>query len=397
MRAYLLVALAAMVHGDQRNPSNHTYTTSDNAALQYSQAFGFLALHCSDLSDQEKQALENWKDTSLTALTSDLVKKCGGARAYLNRGSLLRNCNWGLQLREDGIAAPLVHVHLSWRIHKWIGLYCRQMLAAGKTKEAIDAFIDLLTLARQLESGDSTALGLLVGIGIEGDLMQCLASQIPPDAKRDELRDLLARFDALPSPGPLSRVVRMEKELYLGPIRAQGIAWTELIIPDLQHDPGAVRREVIRTFLGIRECNKEALCKAIDELFDRSAGFAALPPDDCEVAAKAHSKKLEDEFGKTLPLIANVFPRLIMPPVANLRFGEARTIAHRSMFRAGLVMLIDGKDRLGATVDPFGKGPFGYRAVDRGFELTSKLTISSKDRTPVALSFGTGQKSKQSP
>jgi hypothetical protein len=48
-----------------------------------------------------------------------------------------------------------------------------------------------------------------------------------------------------------------------------------------------------------------------------------------------------------------------------------------------------GPDRLKDFKDPFGDGPFEYRALDRGFELKSKLLFRDQ---PVTLTVGTGKK-----
>ena len=48
-----------------------------------------------------------------------------------------------------------------------------------------------------------------------------------------------------------------------------------------------------------------------------------------------------------------------------------------------------GPDKVKATKDPFGDGPFEYRKLDRGFELKSKLVNQDK---PVTLTVGQRKK-----
>jgi hypothetical protein len=64
---------------------------------------------------------------------------------------------------------------------------------------------------------------------------------------------------------------------------------------------------------------------------------------------------------------------------------ERRTQTRMALFKAALAVVQDGPDKLKDIKDPFGDGPFEYRALDKGFELESKLLYHEK---PVTLTVG---------
>jgi hypothetical protein len=50
-----------------------------------------------------------------------------------------------------------------------------------------------------------------------------------------------------------------------------------------------------------------------------------------------------------------------------------------------IAVVESGPEKLANIKDPFGNGPFGYRKLDTGFELSSKLLENGK---PVTLTVG---------
>ena len=68
-----------------------------------------------------------------------------------------------------------------------------------------------------------------------------------------------------------------------------------------------------------------------------------------------------------------------------VRQNEARLEVRRAMLKAAIAVQLDGKDALKNYPEPYGDGPFGYEAIDGGFELKSKFKY--KDQ-PVTLTVG---------
>jgi hypothetical protein len=71
-------------------------------------------------------------------------------------------------------------------------------------------------------------------------------------------------------------------------------------------------------------------------------------------------------------------------PRANL----ART--RLALFKAAIAVAQGGPDKVKDFPDPFGKGPFEYRALPQGFELRSQLR--DPQGQPVTLTVGTAKK-----
>ena len=65
--------------------------------------------------------------------------------------------------------------------------------------------------------------------------------------------------------------------------------------------------------------------------------------------------------------------------------AERRAQTRMALFKAALAVVQGGPDRLKDIKDPFGDGPFEYRASGEGFELKSKLLHQGK---PVTLTVG---------
>jgi hypothetical protein len=56
-----------------------------------------------------------------------------------------------------------------------------------------------------------------------------------------------------------------------------------------------------------------------------------------------------------------------------------------AMLLAGIAFVEGGEAKLKTIKDPFGTGPFEYRALDKGFELKSKYQYEGQ---PVILQIG---------
>jgi len=71
--------------------------------------------------------------------------------------------------------------------------------------------------------------------------------------------------------------------------------------------------------------------------------------------------------------------------------AQRRSEVRMAMLLAAVAVVEGGPEKLAGIKDPFGDGPFGYRKLDSGFELSSKLLEKDK---PVTLAIG--QKKKAS-
>jgi hypothetical protein len=65
--------------------------------------------------------------------------------------------------------------------------------------------------------------------------------------------------------------------------------------------------------------------------------------------------------------------------------AQRRSEARMAMLLAAIAVVEGGPEKLAGINDPFGDGPFGYRKLEPGFELSSKLQENGK---PVKLVIG---------
>jgi len=86
---------------------------------------------------------------------------------------------------------------------------------------------------------------------------------------------------------------------------------------------------------------------------------------------------------------ANPLAGFVLPSMDKIVAAERRNQTQMALFKAALVVVQGGPDKLREIKDPFGDGPFEYRALDKGFELKSKLLFKGQ---PVMLTVGKGKK-----
>ena len=81
----------------------------------------------------------------------------------------------------------------------------------------------------------------------------------------------------------------------------------------------------------------------------------------------------------------NPLAGVFLPDVYQLLAKERRSQARIAMLLAGIAFVEGGEAKLKEIKDPFGSGPFEYRALGKGFELKSKYLYEGQ---PVTLTIG---------
>jgi hypothetical protein len=114
-------------------------------------------------------------------------------------------------------------------------------------------------------------------------------------------------------------------------------------------------------------------------IYDRLAKEVALPWREFDDQHPEFAKKAK---------AANLLAGYILPDMARIVAMERRAQTRLALLKAALVVVKLGPDKLKDIKDPFGTGPFEYRAVGKGFELKSKLVFKGQ---PVTLMAGKGK------
>jgi hypothetical protein len=355
-----------------------------NAAMKYWQAFALLPTPDQD----QAKLLQNWKDVPIYegSAALKLIDASRMSRVYLHRGAKLQRCNWSLD-DEDGPGLFMSHCPRSLNLARLALLHARYEFEQGHWQEVWEDVTDVLKLGRHVGI-DPPLVVRWVGYRIETSAIEAAAPYLP------ELKPILpeaasAVLDALPAGPTLQQMVLEEKrtglmweiqELRKAEQHKKGSwrgVWRNLVDPPWleSRDRDLVLVQSVQTF--------EQAIKRLEDLvpfYDEMARVIALPwkEFDAQYPELVKKAKVRDLRG---------FDRLNKPDgiIAGIRHYETQM----ALFKAALTVVKGGPDQLKAIKDPFGDGPFEFRALDKGFELKSKLVFKGQ---PVMLSVGQGKR-----
>jgi hypothetical protein len=355
-----------------------------NAAMKYWQAFALLPT----LDEDQAKLLQNWKEVPIydESAAFKLIDASRMSRVYLHRGAKLERCDWSLD-DEDGPGLFMSHCPRSLNLARLALLHARHEFEQGHWQGGWEDVTDVLKLGRHV-GVDPQLVVRWVAYRIETHAIEAAAPYLP------ELKPIIpevasAVLDTLPAGPTLQQMVLEEKrtglmweiqELRKAEQRKEGSwrgVWRNLVDPpwlESQNRDLALVQSVTTFDQAIKRL--EDLLPFYDEL----ARVIALPwkEFDAQYPELVKKAKARDLWG---------FDRLNEPDgiVARVRRYETQM----ALFKAALAVVKGGPDKLKDIEDPFGNGPFEFRALDRGFELKSKLLFKGQ---PVMLTVGQGMK-----
>jgi len=370
----LLLPLALLASAAAQAPDAKSGPPA-NAALMYWQAFALMPA----LDKNQERLLEEWDKVPLDAAVRALLAKSHSSLMYLHRGAKLKHCDWGLDY-NDGISMHMPHLAKARDLARLAALRARLALAQGHWKAGSADATALMALARHV-GRDPIMICLLVRYLIEGMAIELVAAYVPE--LKAPLPQVVAVYEALPAGVTIQQAFVAEKRITAEWLikklndeeqRKQG-AWRDLWqkIFDGPEVPEAVQR--VESFA-------EALRMANDLLpvYDQLAKLVALPRDEFAAQYPEFTKKTKAAYPLAGALVTSADRMLAT---------EHRNQARMAMLFAAIAIAQGGPDKLKDFKDPFGSGPFEYRALDRGFELKSKLLFRDQ---PVTLTVGQGKK-----
>jgi hypothetical protein len=123
----------------------------------------------------------------------------------------------------------------------------------------------------------------------------------------------------------------------------------------------------------------EKAVKMIEDLmpvYDDLVKLYGRPAKEFDAEYPAYAKKAA---------AANPVAALLLPAMQNVAAAERRNLTQRALLRSAITIVQGGAEKAKETMDPFGDGPFEYRAFDGGFELKSKFVYKGN---PVTLTVG---------
>jgi hypothetical protein len=342
-----------------------------NAALQYWQAFAQLPA----LDEEQEELLNDWRTVSLSdPAVEKLVADSQKSILYLRRGAYCSHCDWGLDY-NDGISLLLPHLAKSRSLARLAALDARYKYERGNRNAVPANAHAMMTMARHV-GRDPIMVCLLVRFLIEGLAVDVIAPHLPetnvPYAKS------VAMFEALPAAPGLQQTVPAEKKFF--------IEWmSRKLREEEEREPGAAAK-LWQNLLGpegpqdLKQIDSlGTMLKVINDLlpaYNELEQLLALPKAKFDVEYPLFKKRTQADK----PLA-----RFLLPDIEELLAKEQRNQARVKMLLAAIAVRESGPEKLQDIKDPFGDGPFEYQALDKGFELRSKLIYEGK---PVSLTFG---------
>jgi hypothetical protein len=331
-----------------------------NAALQYWQAFALLPNSDKD----DAKLIEEWNKTPLNDAVKNLVRNGRASLMFLNRAARIEHCDWGMNL-NDGPHLFLPHISKARELARLAGLYSRVEIAEGRWDSAVQAFVDVMSMARHMSS-DFTLISKLVRYNIESTAIEALAPSLPK-LKAEQLAKVAAALDAPVGGSVMADVVRGEKK-YM-------VEWLIQKLKDAEAAKKGSWREFLHSVLDFNEGKEfaknardiESVMKMLEDMkpaYDELAKLVELPAAEFDRQYPAFANQLRRE---------NAGFRLLMPAMEKAVEAQRRNQVQRALFRAGIEVVQGGAGKVEQTKDPFGDGPFAYRPVEGGFQLTSKF------------------------
>jgi hypothetical protein len=328
------------------------------------------------LDKEQEKLLEQWDKAPLDAAALKLINASRNSLLYLHRAAKMPRCDWGLDY-DDGIMLLLPHLGKARDLARLAALHARHEFDQGHWQAGIDDAKAIMVLGRHA-GRDRTLISLLVRCLIEGITVDLVAPYVP------ELKAAPAKVTSMPAALSLPQIIVLEKKYMAGWVIKKLKAadqqkkgswrqlWKEMLAMSEISDP-------IENVETVEEAAK--MMENVLPVYDELAKMAALPKDEFDAQYpefKRRSKAANPVAGTLLPAIDLVLAK------------ERRHHARMAMLLAAIAVAQEGPDKLKDIKDPFGAGPFEYRALDSGFELKSKLLFEDK---PVTLTIG--QKAKK--
>jgi hypothetical protein len=259
-------------------------------------------------------------------------------------------------------------------------LHARQQFEQGHFTEGVEDIAAVLVLASQVDP-DPSLISTLVRLSIESTTIETLAPYLP-QLDAGALKALSARLDKLPTGATTHDKLVAENKYLVGSIVK--------LLQDTDKKKEGSWRDALKVVLGIeggREVPPEvkaipSLDKAIKLLedltpvFEQQAKLAELPREEFDAQYPEFIKKAR---------AANPLAGACLPDVPRFMASERKNKAMMALLKTAIAVVQGGPDKVKESKDPFGKGPFEYRTLDKGFELKSKLIFREQ---PVALVVG---------
>ncbi|MEI6236212.1 MAG: hypothetical protein WCT04_24415 [Planctomycetota bacterium] len=336
-----------------------------NAALRYWQAFSLMG----EFSPEDHKLIDRPGEAAQGEQRTLLVERLALPLKLLHLAASIPQCDWGTDWDQNGPGTLMPHLSKSRELSRAACLAAREEFDKGHFDAGIQYALDILALSRNVGKDDGM-ISRLVAISIEQIAIQTILAPAIPRMHKKDLAKLQKALDQCPPAPNLSTVIQSERKI---------VTWSERQVAS-----GGLA-ELKKLFAGTEATQTDAV--STPEMFkaaitEMNALFSDLekivdePYKDFQISALALEKRVAT---------AGPLTRLFFPTISRVRTSVERGACNMAMLRAGIVMRLNGETDAANTVDPYGTGPFGYKATPDGFEFTSALLFT--DGKPVKLDF----------
>ena len=374
--ASILIVSAGWVAAGRASGGEQTgVDLGSNAALDYWQAIHF----ASKLDPQQQKVLDDFDKVPLDDAAAKVVEAAGISINFARLGAQQPTCNWGHALERNGFTALLPHLRATERLLRLMLLEARLDVRNGKGRAAVEDWVSALAMSRHV-SADSLMISFLIGYQFDAMAIDSAAADLT-HLDKTGLNQLAESLEALRPRPTLAVAVRVEQQTgqrwLIAQLRGkQDLQWQTTLAATLRNsDPKDPNAAILANF-----ATPESLVRKLhelDPLVDQLEQAAAMPYDQFERNWPALRQQLKSNRTSELVMI-NDFGRV--------RRGEAMAGARLALLKTAVDVVRGGTQRLSAHPDPFGAGPFAYRAAGEGFELSSKLP--DQQGQPLTLKIG---------
>jgi hypothetical protein len=233
----------------------------------------------------------------------------------------------------------------------------------------------MMTMARHV-GRDPMMICLLVRFLIEGFVIDLVAPYVPE--VKASYDGALKTFKELPPAPDLRQCIRAEKRYF-----------AEWMINKLQEEEDRELGASVKLWRQVLGPDAPQELKDIDSFSQIKKAYADLPKvyDELEKLVALPKPEFDEQYPKYRERVTanSALVRYFLPNIEQLLAKEHRNDARMAMMFAAIAVVESGQEKLKDIKDPFGDGPFEYRALDSGFELRSTLEFEGK---PVTLTVG---------
>ncbi|HUI06914.1 MAG TPA: hypothetical protein VL486_07890 [Verrucomicrobiae bacterium] len=349
------------------------FRTDINPALLYYRAF----LLTPDLftADRDYLFTTNWQGQTLPERVGKLIADYDSQlRLVWEAAQQKVPCDWGIDM-SPGPDTLLPQLNRARAVARAARLHAMWDLQHGNQVGARDNLLAAFALGRNT-SRDDTVIGALVQIAIEGIVYETVAENFGRFSP-ETLKQLVDGFDAAPARGTMANATATTEA-------PDHTVWMENRVLELRKEyPGidakvldSLRQHMDDTNIWPRVVKAAGgtsdgflkLVRDMQPLYPRLARIMTLPLPEYE----DQIQKFDAEVRESQNPLAEVF----ILQLSGARPKEFTIQAMGAMVRAAVEYKLHGESGLKSVMDPFGKGPFGFRrfefeGVDRGFELKS--------------------------